>query len=350
MTPRGRRHRAKATTIVAACAGMLAAGPLSEGIGPSTSRAQTPDAPMAQPKTEPTADATRYVLQVVGIYRPLELEGRFVEIPREVYLQAIATPSGPLEALIGQTLDVTRRMPVPAMMPMAPAPDPVLEPMAAPPAEEIAEGDGDTRAEAPRRRRRRRRRQQIVRPTAAPAAEASPTADGSATPPAASDAAEAAPGSNAATGPSELTPGMAPAAERVEPEAVSIVRPEQPAMPTRFIEAPVGRLEVIAIRGEVAVARVVDDGVDPPPMSPLLTPPTGPSLAPPPNGGVDVPAIMSGDIARLVIEPPPPEPPPPLSDDENARLQAERDALERDDRRRRVRPKKYERPVMRWEL
>lgn len=70
----------------------------------------------APPAAEPAG--TRYELLVVGVYRPLDLEGRFVEQPREVYLQSVGVPEGPLTDLIGRALTVVRQAPVPAAVPL----------------------------------------------------------------------------------------------------------------------------------------------------------------------------------------------------------------------------------------
>lgn len=212
-------------------------------------------------------EGTGYELLVVGVYRPLDLEGRTVVEPREVYLQSVGVPAGPLSALIGRDLDVIRRAPLPAAVPL-PAHAPT-EPETAAPAE----------AADP------------------PPPEAPPTDDG-------------------------------------------ITRPTPAPIEAPRVATPVGRLQVTAVRGDVVVARVVHDGVDS----------TMHAEAEKPDGRPDLPAIMAGDLARYVEPPPPPAKPPPLSADEKARLEAEKQRLEQDDARRRVRPKPYERPVMRWKL
>lgn len=217
--------------------------------------------PPMMAKTEAPAEAagTRYDLLVVGVYRPLDLEGRFIVEPREVYLQSIGVPDGPLSTLIGRTLEVVRQVPVPASVPM-------LDPEA-------------------------------------PAAASQP----------------------------------ASAPTRAEPETPG-------AVPTRTVPTPVGRLEVTAIRGEVVVARVLEDGVGP---TETMVGGMAPEAVP---SRVDVPAVMAGDVARYVEPPPPIPPPPPLTAEEKARLEAEQRRLEQDDARRKARPKPYERPVMRWRL
>lgn len=223
-------------------------------------------APTAPSSAPAAADATvaaeqpgtRYELLVVGVYRPLDLEGRTVVEPREVYLQSVDVPQGPLTALIGRDLEVIRQAPVPAAVPLA--------------------------AEAP-------------------------------------DA-----------GPS---PTPTPA------ESPEVVQPTVEPLPTTTVPTPVARLQVTAVRGDVVVARVMYDGVD----STLH-----PEAEKPDETRVDLPAVLAGDLARYV-EPPPPIPaPPPLTDAERARLEAEQRALEKDDARRKVRPKPYQRPVMRWKL
>lgn len=216
--------------------------------------AESPSPAMAE-AGRPTEAGTHYDLLVVGVYRPLDLEGRFIVEPREVYLQSIGVPDGPLSTLIGRTLEVVRQVPVPASVPM-------LDP---------------------------------------------------------------------------------------ETEAPTMPDPERPgAVPTRTVPTPVGRLEVIAIRGEVVVARVLADGVGPTEApAEAMTGGMAPEAAP---SRVDVPAVMAGDVARYVEPPPPIPPPPPLTAEEKARLEAEQRRLEQDDARRKARPKPYERPVMRWRL
>ncbi len=245
---------------------------------PAVSAATEPTATDAAAADTAAEDAgTRYELLVVGVYRPLDLEGRTVVEPREVYLQAVGVPQGPLSTLIGRNLEVIRRAPVPAAVPLVqPAPP---EAAAAPDA-----------------------------PAAAPS--------GSAT--------------AAAPSPSPAPPASTP----------EVARPTIEPMPMPRVPTPIGRLQVTAVRGDVVVARVVHDGVETE-MHPE---------AEKPDGRVDLPAIMAGDTARYV-EPPPPIPaPPPLTDEEKARLEAEQRRLEKDDARRKARPRPFERPVMRWKL
>ncbi len=242
-----------------------------------------PAAALARPAADPAsvpaaseADGTRYDLLVVGVYRPLDLEGRTVVEPREVYLQSIGVPEGPLSILIGRTLEVIREVPVPAAVP---PPSPASQPATAAP-------DPSTRPPQP-----------------APEAPVSPV------------------------------------------PAPAVTRPGPEPLPTHTAPTPVGRLEVTAVRGEVVVARVIEDGVDGPARLPVEAAIMGPA-----SSRIDLPAVMAGDVARYVEPPPPAPPPPPLSADEQARLDAEKRRLEKDDARRKARPKPYERPVMRWKL
>ncbi|MEZ4436520.1 MAG: hypothetical protein R3F65_29315 [bacterium] len=269
----------------------------------------------------------RYELQVVAVHRPLDLEGRFTTGPREVYLQPIGEPTGPLDALVGETLVVVRTAPVPAVVPITAAPAAPAEPEPAPP---ITPPPEPLDAPPP--------------PTAAPrdpdAAPRVPTADApGATSPEARVAAPAAP-APVAPAPLAVTPLV------VVPQAPAPAEPPPPApapVPTHPIEVPVARLEVTAIRGPIVVARVLADGVAP------SADPTTAAVLDPPAAGVDLPAVLAGDIARYVHRPPVP-PPPPLTAEEKARLDAERGELERDDHRRRNQPGPYERPVMKWKL
>lgn len=192
--------------------------------------------------------AQRFELTVVGVYRPVDLEGRTIATPREVYLQARGEGAS-LADLVGRTLTVHRRVPVPASVPMK------------------------------------------------------------------TDAAE----------PEEAT------------AAAEVVHPAPATVPSRRIEVEVGRLEVVSIRGDVAIARVRTDGVRPEGDQPPAT-------------WVELPAVLVGDVARLVVAPPPLSPPPPLSAEERRRLEAEREALERDLARRGKKRPPYERKVMKWKL
>ena len=53
----------------------------------------------------------------MGVYRPIDLSGRVVNSPREVYLQSVGD-GHTLEDMVGVKLDVYRRMPVPASIAM----------------------------------------------------------------------------------------------------------------------------------------------------------------------------------------------------------------------------------------
>lgn len=279
---------------------------------------------LAHPAAAAPDAETRYELQVVAVHRPLDLEGRFTTGPREVYLQPLGDPQGPLDALIGQTLVVVRQAPVPAVVPIiaapaapaAPDPAPPItpppEPLDHPPPPTAAPRDPD----APPRVPTPNPRDPDPAPITPEARVAAPTAPAPVAP-----------------APLAVTPLIVvPAA----PAPVEAPPPAPAPIPTRPIEVPVGRLEVTAIRGPIVIARVLVDGV-------------APAADPPTAAGVDLPAVMAGDLARYVYRPPI-LPPPPLTAEEKARLDAERGELERDDHRRRNQPGPYERPVMKWKL
>lgn len=73
--------------------------------------------PASQPTSGPTSQPTslpvvaRFELEVVAIYRPLDLKGRFVSAPREVFLRLKRGPEDP-KKLIGARLEVRRRRPL----------------------------------------------------------------------------------------------------------------------------------------------------------------------------------------------------------------------------------------------
>lgn len=69
----------------------------------------------------PKAIDPQMELVVVGVYRPVELTGRTLGAPREVYLAAPEGKPAPPEALVGQELPVIRRVPVPATLPVPPS-------------------------------------------------------------------------------------------------------------------------------------------------------------------------------------------------------------------------------------
>jgi hypothetical protein len=61
-------------------------------------------------------------LVVVGVYRPVELSGRTLNAPREVYLAERNGATPTLPGLVGRELTVRRRVPVPAVLPLGEVP------------------------------------------------------------------------------------------------------------------------------------------------------------------------------------------------------------------------------------
>ncbi len=226
------------------------------------------------------AEVRKYELRVVGVYRPIALKGRTIDTPREVYLQPLSA-SGPIDALIGETLDVHRRVPVPASVDFTP------KPMAKPDAEK------------PKKKRKQRRLTRAEKRALA-----------------ASRAKKAA---KAAKAP-------------VKPKVESITRPGPVPVKTAAIEVLVAQVKVVEVRSGIVVAHA--------------TTPMGDAQA---VAGA-LPAVMAGDIARLEVLPPAAPPPPPLTPKEKAILDADRKVLEKEDRRRRNPPTKYQRPNVRWKL
>ena len=174
----------------------------------------------------PMAEPIEMTLQVVGVHRPVDLQGRTVQTPREVYLRSPPEQTMTLDALIGKVLTVHRTAPAPGALP--------------------------------------------------------------------------------------------------KPDAGIVA-----------LEIQIGRIEVIAVRDAVAIARVIEDGIH-----------TDAPAVP----GVELPAVMVGDVARFTPPPPPPPAPPALSAAEVDRLEADRKRLEQADAVRRAKPQPYRRKVMRWEL
>lgn len=240
---------------------------------------------LAQDDDAPVPEVRTYELKVVGVYRPLALKGRTIKEAREVYLQPLKA-TGPIDALVGETLQVHRKVPVPALVDFA------VKPKAKKAAKVKA------RKKKKKRRLTRAELRQLAEEKAA----------------AAKIAAAAAKAKKAA-----------PVVESVAPPAVVAVK-------TAPIETRVAAVKVVAVRSGVVVAHAVDA--------------EGESLA---VGGA-VPAVMAGDVARLEVTPPPPPPPPSLSPKEQGVLDADRQVTEKEDHRRRNPPKKYRRAKTRWKL
>lgn len=108
------------------------------------------------------------------------------------------------------------------------------------------------------------------------------------------------------------------------------------------MEVEVGKVEIVDVRGNVLVGRVVQDALGPAGGGPAVP--------------VELSAVMAGDILRWTLPvvlpppPPPPVPPPPLTQDELNRLEALRRKASAESFRRRNPRGKYERKVMRWKL
>jgi len=243
-------------------------------------------------------DAGGIELLVVSVYRPVDMEGRTQKTPREVYLRPVEPGVPDLEKLVGQKVTVFRAVPVPAVVSL---PRAERAPAVAPQSRPV------------------RRRTTAAQRRAAAAKNAAKSA------PVPVDAAVAAP--------------EPPVPDRVE-------RPRPPPVPTTSMEVEVARLEVTAVRGEVVVAKVIDDALAGP-ASPV------PGMVAPEGGGsgpADLPVVMAGDHARHVVPPPPPAPPPPLTTQEQKMLESRQKRLEREDHRRRHPRGKYQRKKMKWKL
>ena len=324
--------------------------PVSERpAAPSTAPAPTTASP------EPPRDLRQLV--VVGVYRPVEMQGRTVTVAREVYLQAVDGQGDKVGDLRGQALEVYRKVPVPAAVAAVQPPDgsasvspglPAAPAPAAAPATRAPEPPAaapSTALSAVARLRALKKAQEQVRAGGAPASSASPA-------PAVS-VESAAPGGGGAPSSALLQPS-AGAADR---SRTDIARPRPKALETMEMEVVIGRLHVVEIRGQVVVARVAEDGVrDTAAEEPAQG--RGRKKPPQPPAGTfaaELPAIMAGDLARFVVAPPPPAAPPPavstaLTAEEQARLDAERKRAEAERRRRKNPRSQYQRDVMKWKL
>ena len=111
---------------------------------------------------------------------------------------------------------------------------------------------------------------------------------------------------------------------------------------TEVIERAVGKIKVISVQGDVAIARVVNDGLDQDSKRPRS------SVVPD-----EIPTVMAGDVARG-------EPRIPtgkrrqtqrkLSARSKAKLAEERRQVERAVKRRKMKPKPFIRKKMMWDL
>ena len=291
------------------------------------------------PSSEPPLANRDLVIElvVVGVYRPVELSGRTVVVQREIYLEPREPTVKGLDELRGRVFPMYRRVAVPTALPLSrpgavasapPAPPTAAAVAVAPPAASVAP--------AP--------------PTVAPAPPSAPRSPPSAhLMSAAERLAElrrrsAEPPSVAPPPPSVAAPPPLPASihvSKVEPESpIRRPRPQPPAAQTMEVE--VGKVEIVDVRGNVLVGRVIQDALGPAGGGPAVP--------------VELSAVMAGDILRWTLPvvppppPPPPVPPPPLTQDELNRLEALRRKASAESFRRRNPRGKYERKVMRWKL
>jgi hypothetical protein len=336
--------------------------PRANSVAATGTGAPTPPAPPTWSPEERERRLEVRQLVVVGVYRPVEMVGRVVSVPREVYLQPATGQGGQLRELLGQRLEVFRSVPVPAAVelpavasaaagaPAAPGPSaqraatvptPVASPAAASAPSAAPPSAGAAAAASPsgamaRLRALKKAQQQSNAASPASTAPASAAAPGSA-------AAEHSPSPMAVTA-SEPTVGQPRAVSETErTPAPEVMHPRPRPLAAAQMEVRVGQLEVVEIRGEVAVARIVSDGV-------------GRGAALTESVPAELPAVMAGDLARFVKEPPPPEVPPPppppqaLSKAEKARLLAEQKKTQSERWRRKNPRGKYERKTMKWKL
>ena len=99
---------------------------------------------------------------------------------------------------------------------------------------------------------------------------------------------------------------------------------------------------MVAVRGDMAIARVVTDSLT------RAGKPTEPSLTV--GGPLHLPAIMTGDFARPEPKPPEPVRPSPLTEEERLAIERQQRSLQRERPRRKRKRGPYERKVMRWKL
>jgi len=235
-------------------------------------------------------------LRVVGVYRPLDLGGRFIRVPREVFLQSSATAEA-MRRLVGKTITVHRTVDVPASINMETK-------------VEKARRLAEARKKRPRQKRRRPRRH--LEPSQ-PHLQAEGNRTG------------------------------AFAAPRVRQRVAmdEIVRIPVGGVTVQSIEIAVGQVEVMAVRGDVAVARVISDGVGDEKTTTVAVF-GGQGLA-------ETPAIMSGDLARYEVKRPP-KVAAPVQDEEIDELDEDLELLEREARRRQQRLRRFQRQKIKWNL
>ncbi len=291
------------------------------------------------PAVAETPGGERFDLQVVGVYRPVDLTGRTVQAPREIWLRALDT-EGDLAKLVGRTLTVHRKVEVPAQVPVPGAP------ASQPAGKGAADAEAGATRPAPKGKKARVKRRPPSRAVARKRAEAAAKAEAEGR--AAPSEPEVEPTAKADT-PAPAVPVEHPADAPPLPlrsPAPRVRAPAPPTIPTTHVEVQVGRVEVVEVRGQVAVARVVEDGID---GGAPHAPPVVRAVMGGPASFVDLPAVAAGDTARLVVAPPP-APPPPMSAEEKKALADEKRAMESELRRRNSKRRPFERKVMKWKL
>ncbi|MEE2787579.1 MAG: hypothetical protein VX589_09585 [Myxococcota bacterium] len=263
---------------------------------------------------------TSLALQVVGVYRPVDLAGRVVQAPREVYLQSM-DDGHDLKGLVGVQLEVFRRMPVPASMSMR---DALRE------SDDRLSIDGsgqDARADAARDGMGGKIGK-AASISLAPAKALAPVDAGR--------PAGFAPQTNAVAHRSAVSLGS------TKPGGDLIVRPRPATVNVEKIKRFVGRIEIVAVQGDVAVARVVSDGLS-----------AAKSNQRKAQTADELPTILTGDVARRR---------PPIAADDNKRkakkvsarskkrLGQERRKIEDTLRKRNTKKRPFVRKSMKWDL
>ena len=252
--------------------------------------------------------------QIVGVYRPVDLAGRVVNTPREVYLQS-TIEGHDITPYVGATLDVLRRSPVPATVHMRER----MDSEEAKPAQPEPKPAAKTETHVGRATRALKLK---------PSPKLSSVKDGK--------PAGFVSHPKAGKGRYPVYLGTdVPGGDRITPLRSASVK-------TEVIERAVGKIKVISVQGDVAIARVVNDGLDQDSKR------SRSSVVPD-----EIPTVMAGDVARG-------EPRIPtgkrrqtrrkLSARSKAKLAEERRQVERAVKRRKMKPKPFIRKKMMWDL
>lgn len=345
--------------------GALAAGKRAKPSQPKRAAATAPSAPAPPTWSPEELERRREVREfiVVGVYRPVEMAGRVVSVPREVYLQSKNDSKSALSDLLGRTLEVRRRVPVPTAVgarsrgttepastpqaaPASASPPPIASsnapPAKAPAPESSAPAVPPPATSATGAVARLRALKKAQAESKAAAAAAAAAANHAAGPPSAPSSAST-PGLGTAPAVDPVKPPMPQRSAETPAVTPEIMRPRPEPLPSAEMDVVVGRVQVVEIRGEIAVARVEIDGLGAAGSAPDLVP-------------AEVPAVMAGDLVRFVTEPsppavpPPPPPPQALSEAERARLLAGRKKAQAEAWRRKNPRGQYERKTMKWKL